>query len=124
MQSYRRYFSESVLWNVLKKRARQIGIQVVYAVMLLYYAFRKPGTPFWAKNVILGALGYFLAPFDAIPDLSPLIGYTDDLGVMLFALVTVSMYIDEGIREQARTKLQSWFGPFDPSALDEVEKRL
>lgn len=124
MQSYRRYFSESVLWNVLKKRARLIGIQVVYAVLLLYYAFRKPSTPFWAKNVILGALGYFLAPLDAIPDLTPLIGYTDDLGVMLFALVTVSCYIDEGIREQARTKLATWFGHFDLSALDEVEKRL
>lgn len=124
MPSYRRYFSESVLWKVLKKRARHIGIQAVYAVLLLYYAFRKPGTPFWAKNVILGALGYFLAPIDAIPDLTPLLGYTDDLGVMLFALVTVSMYIDEGIREQARTKLESWFGPFDLSALEEVEKRL
>lgn len=124
MRSYQKYFSESALWSTLKKRARQAGIQAVYAVLLLFYTFRKPGTPFWAKNVILGALGYFLAPFDTIPDLTPLIGYTDDLGVMIFALVTISCYVDEGIREQARTRLETWFGHFDQTSLTDVDKHL
>jgi uncharacterized membrane protein YkvA (DUF1232 family) len=34
------------------------------------------------KAIVIGALIYFISPVDSIPDISPLIGYLDDLGVI------------------------------------------
>ena len=37
------------------------------------------------KAALLGALAYFVLPFDFIPDLLPFIGYTDDAAVLATA---------------------------------------
>jgi len=34
------------------------------------------------KALIIGALLYFINPFDAIPDLTPYLGFLDDVGVI------------------------------------------
>lgn len=78
--------------------------------MLLYYAAQSPQTPTWAKTTIYGALGYFILPIDLIPDLIPVVGYTDDLGVLIVAIAAVSAYINEDVRKQVADKLTSWFG--------------
>ncbi|MCB0619346.1 MAG: DUF1232 domain-containing protein [Saprospiraceae bacterium] len=117
-------FSESRMWRVLTRVARQIGLRTTYTVLLLFYAFKRRETPLWARNIILGTLGYLLSPLDALPDLTPVIGYTDDIGVLSFGLVTIACYVDEEIREKAREKLGKWFGSYDPATLVEVDKRL
>ena len=35
------------------------------------------------KSVVVAALLYFIFPIDAIPDITPFIGYLDDLGVIM-----------------------------------------
>ena len=77
--------------------------------MWLYYAAQREDTPAWAKAVIYGALGYFILPLDAIPDVMPGIGYTDDLGVLGAAITTVASYIDDSVKELAREKIAEWF---------------
>lgn len=121
---YIKQFSEAKLWKKIGKYAKQIGLKSVYSSLLLFYAYRRKDTPGWAKRIILGVLGYMLMPFDAIPDLSPIIGYTDDLGVLSFGLVTIASYINEEVREQARKKLSNWFGDYDVKELQEVDKQL
>ncbi len=121
---YIKQFSEAKLWTKLGKYARQIGLKSVYMILLLFYAYRRKDTPNWAKRIVLGVLGYLIMPFDAIPDLSPIIGYTDDLGVLSFGLVTIAAYINEEVREQARKRLQSWFGDYNASELQEVDEQL
>ncbi len=66
--------------------------------------------PPWAKTVVVGALTYFISPVDAIPDILVGIGFTDDLGVLLAAIATVSVYINAETKEQAQQKLTDWFG--------------
>ena len=66
--------------------------------LLLYYAYRRRDTPLWAKNIVLGTLGYFLSPIDIIPDLTPLLGYTDDAGVLAFGLVIISSYVASSVK--------------------------
>lgn len=34
------------------------------------------------KAIIVGALLYFINPFDLIPDITPLLGFIDDMGVI------------------------------------------
>ena len=73
-------------------------------------------------DVITGALGYFLIPFDIIPDpLIPIIGFTDDIIVLSVATMVVTSYIDTNVVEQARAKLTDWFGTYDVSKLEEIE---
>jgi uncharacterized membrane protein YkvA (DUF1232 family) len=103
-------FSNTGFWNKLFKFAKSAGKEVVEKALLLYFALQAPGTPAWAKTVIIGALGYFISPIDAIPDLTPVIGYSDDLGVLAMALAAVATHITAEIKAKAAAKLADWFG--------------
>ena len=124
LSNYTRFFSAPQLWKKLRLYARKVGVKAVYTVLLLFYSYQRPDTPSWAKHIILGVLGYFLSPIDAIPDLTPMIGYTDDLGVMSFGLVTIAAYINSDVKAQARKKLEIWFPGYDQQDLDTVDKQL
>ncbi|MBK9013418.1 MAG: DUF1232 domain-containing protein [Saprospiraceae bacterium] len=123
-EKYANLFSENRLMKKIQAFAKQAGLKVVYSVLLLYYAYRRSDTPIWAKRIILGVLGYFISPIDLLPDLSPIIGYTDDLGVLSFGLVTIAAYVNDEVRIKARQKLRGWFGDFNVEELSEVDKQL
>jgi uncharacterized membrane protein YkvA (DUF1232 family) len=59
-------------------------------------------TPRRVKLVLLGALAYFVMPFDLIPDFLPLLGYTDDAAVMAAAFAAVASSITDEHRKKAR----------------------
>ena len=103
-------FTETGFWNKIKMFGRQAGREVVERALWLFYAAQKPNTPTWAKSVIFGALAYFISPLDAIPDLTPLVGFTDDLGALAAALTMVTLYIDDEVKSLAAAKLALWFG--------------
>ncbi|MGS2778750.1 YkvA family protein [Robertmurraya sp. GLU-23] len=114
-----KHFSDEKFWGKLKKFAKKAGSSVVYAVLLLYFTLQKPEVPVKAKTIIIGALGYFILPFDLIPDVAVGVGYTDDLGALGVALFQVAMYIDEDIKSKAKEKLREWFGDkVDTSDID------
>lgn len=103
-------YSDSDFWLKLKHFAKQAGREVVEKALWLYYAAQRPDTPKWAKGVIFGALGYFIMPLDAIPDFTPVMGFTDDLGALAAAIGMVSMFIDEDVKTKSRETLTRWFG--------------
>lgn len=103
-------FSDDGFWNKVVKYAKTAGQEVIEKALWLYYAAQNPQTPTWAKTTIYGALGYFILPIDAIPDMLPGVGYTDDLGVIAAAITAVSMYITDEVKQQAAQKLRDWFG--------------
>jgi uncharacterized membrane protein YkvA (DUF1232 family) len=123
-EKFTRQFSELALWEKLNKYARKAGLKTVYSALLLFYAYTRKETPGWAKNIILGVLGYFLVPIDGLPDLTPVIGYTDDVGVLSFGLVAIACYINDEVRIKARKKLRDWFGEFSLDELAEVDNQL
>jgi uncharacterized membrane protein YkvA (DUF1232 family) len=45
--------------------------------------------------VLVGALVYFLMPFDAIPDFIPVIGFTDDVTVIAMALTAAKTEVEK-----------------------------
>ncbi|MFC4779566.1 YkvA family protein [Paenibacillus sp. GCM10023252] len=108
-------YSEATFWNKVKRFGRTAGSKVVYHALLLFYALQSPKVPAWAKTVIIGALAYFISPLDAIPDIVPAAGYTDDLGTLAAALGTIAVYINDDIRNKAADKLASWFSMEGPS---------
>ena len=106
---YSESFSEKSFWTKVKGYALAAGREVVEKALMMYYAARAPETPTWAKGVLYGALGYFISPIDAIPDLVPVVGYTDDLGVIVAALVTCAVYITPEIKAKAAAKVKELF---------------
>lgn len=109
VESYRSHYNESDLWRKLRRVAQKAGVKVIYAALLLYYILDSPDVSITDKAKIYGALGYFILPIDCIPDIIPVAGYTDDLGVLVWALKAVTSNITPEIKAKAKGKLQEWF---------------
>ena len=109
VNKYSKDYSDNSFFDKIKNTAKTAGINVVYAGLLLFYTFKKTTTPKWAKTAIIGSLGYFISPLDAILDIIPVVGYTDDLGVLALAIVAVCMFIDDEVKQKAKVKLKEWY---------------
>lgn len=70
-----------------------------------YYCAIDAETPLKAKLVLFAALGYFVMPIDALPDLVTGLGFTDDATVLATALGIVGTHIREPHRIAARRLL-------------------
>lgn len=103
-------YSDTSFWEKLKHYARSAGQEVVEKALLLFYAAQEEKAPVWAKATIAAALGYFIVPLDAVADLTPAVGYVDDLGVLVLAIAAVSRYINEDVRNKTASKMRAWFG--------------
>jgi len=73
-------YIEENLWTKLEK----VGNKIRFAkdIKALYRYMKDKSVSWYRKSIVIGALIYFITPIDAIPDLAPLIGYLDDLGVI------------------------------------------
>lgn len=115
---YLKNYSETSFWEKVRKFAAKAGGKVIYNALVLYYALQSPDTPAWAKTVILGALGYFIAPIDLIPDITPGVGFVDDLGVLAAAVLTVAVCITPEMKDKAKEQLKDWFGDSEIAKID------
>jgi uncharacterized membrane protein YkvA (DUF1232 family) len=62
------------------------GIRLAKHVLALFRYMTDETIPWYKKSIVVAALVYFITPFDAIPDMLPLIGYLDDFGVIAAVL--------------------------------------
>src|SRR5438128_1829495 len=88
-------------------KARRVAGKLPFAEDLVaaYFCAFDHATPLQVKAALLAALAYFVLPFDVIPDMLPVLGYTDDAAVLVTALRLVSGYITPLHREAARRAL-------------------
>ena len=70
------------------RKAARVAARLPFAEDLFaaYYCAFDRATPVQVKATLVGALAYFVLPFDAVPDMLPLVGFTDDAAVLLAAL--------------------------------------
>ena len=68
-------------------------------------AFDKE-TPRHVQAALLGAIAYFILPFDFIPDMLPVLGFTDDAAVLATAIRLVANHITPEHRDAARAALK------------------
>lgn len=85
-------------------RLKRVARRIPFAEDLLaaWICTRDPATPRRVRLTLLAALGYFVLPIDAIPDIMPLLGFTDDAAVIAAALAAVAGSITPEHREKAR----------------------
>jgi uncharacterized membrane protein YkvA (DUF1232 family) len=85
----------------------KFAAQLPFAEDLLtaYYCAFDRETPTHVRVALIGALAYFISPFDVLPDLLPIIGFTDDAAVLAAAFKLVWDNIKPAHRDAARQTL-------------------
>lgn len=107
--TYRDY-SDASFWSMVTRCAKSVGKDLLYLALCLYYAMQNPAMPMGLKLSVMASLAYLVCPVDAIPDFIPVLGYTDDAGVLAATLATVSAYVDEDVERKARAAADKVFG--------------
>jgi uncharacterized membrane protein YkvA (DUF1232 family) len=69
-------------WMSLPSLLRTLVLQARLTIRLL----REPGVPLIVKALPLVAILYVVLPLDFVPDVLPIVGQLDDLGVIVIAL--------------------------------------
>ncbi|NWG29436.1 MAG: DUF1232 domain-containing protein [Ignavibacteriaceae bacterium] len=77
-------FVDENLWGKLEKSGRRISF--AKDILALYRYMKDPFVKWYRKVIVIAALIYFIIPIDTVPDLTPLFGYLDDLGVITATL--------------------------------------
>ncbi|WP_428426560.1 YkvA family protein [Pararhizobium sp.] len=80
-------------WPTLKRAMRQVPFS--RDVVAAYYCAMDPTTPLRTRGILLGALAYFVMPFDLIPDVLAMVGFSDDIAVLTAAFAAISGQIKE-----------------------------
>ena len=89
------------------KKARKFAARLPFAEDLLaaYYCAFDRETPLQVKAALIGALAYFVLPFDAVADFMPFLGFADDAAVLATAIRMVATHINDAHRDAARGAL-------------------
>jgi len=75
-------------------------------VVAAYYCAFDPATPLKVKGILLGALAYFILPFDVIPDVLLGLGFTDDMAVLYAAISMIRSNMTQAHRDRAKDPLE------------------
>lgn len=108
--NYTKKYSDGDFFDKIKNSVKNAGLKLIYEALQLFYVMENPNCPLKIKASIFAALGYFISPFDAIPDFTPIVGYSDDAGAIALALGLAQLYIDDEVKQKARNKIASIFG--------------
>ena len=74
---------------------KQVVGKLPFAEDLLaaYYCAFDRETPRHVQIALLGALAYFILPFDFMPDMLPILGFTDDAAVLATAITALTVSV-------------------------------
>ena len=89
------------------RKTRTVAASIPFAEDLLaaYYCAFDRNTPLPVKTSLIGALAYFVLPADVIPDVLPVLGFTDDAAVLATTVSLVASHIRPEHRAVAKEKL-------------------
>ncbi len=88
----------------LPSRLKMPGRHMTRDVYALYLAARHPDTPWYVKALLASAVVYFVSPIDLVPDLTPLLGYVDDLAVLPLIFMLAMSLVPAPLREECRRR--------------------
>ena len=89
-------------------KLKQVVAKLPFAEDLLaaYYCAFDRQTPRHVQAALLGAIAYFILPFDFMPDMLPVLGFTDDAAMLATAIRMVAGHITQEHRDAARAALK------------------
>lgn len=87
----------------LKTEARRLKAEV----LVLYFAARHPGTPWFAKLLVLLVVAYVFSPIDLVPDFIPVLGLLDELILVPLGIALALRLIPAPVLAECRAKVAS-----------------
>ena len=90
-------------WPKVKRLAGKLPF--AEDLLAAYYCAFDRDTPLQVKAALIGALAYFVLPFDVIPDMLPVLGFADDAAVLATALRLVAGHVKPAHYEAAKKAL-------------------
>lgn len=90
-----------IIMRRAKKMKKEIGA--------LYFAYKRPDVPVYAKVISILVVGYALSPIDLIPDFIPFFGYLDDLIIVPLGVAFAIKLIPRDIMDQCRQQSENVF---------------
>lgn len=78
----------------MSKFANKATLEALEKVLIIDYCFNDPDAPRKEASIILAALGYFIMPKDAIPDLFSS-GLVDNLSALTLAIILVTSSLND-----------------------------
>lgn len=110
VNKYATSYSQEGLFDKIGKYAKNIGLNLINEALKLWYVTDNPNLPGKTKATIIGALGYLISPLDLIPDVIPVVGYTDDAGAIAIAVAMAQVFINQEVKDKAKAKIDEIFG--------------
>ena len=101
-------FDAQTTKKTLKRLAGDAGRKIMTQGLTAFYVATDPRTPAWAQATLVSALVYLGMPLDAIPDVVPVVGFTDDAAVLVAALAAVATCVHPRHARKARRTLSAW----------------
>lgn len=80
--------------------------------LMLLFALRDPETPRMVKVGILALVLYTLSPIDLVPDLMLLVGWADDLAILMVGIPFLARRLPPGARARASMRAEQLLGRF------------
>ncbi len=74
---------------------------------VFYFAFKHPGTPWYARLIAACAAGYLLSPIQIIPSFIPVIGFMDDLVVLVVGFKLIQKAISPAVLKECREQAEA-----------------
>jgi uncharacterized membrane protein YkvA (DUF1232 family) len=112
LSGFGRIYSEASLQAKLKRVAGKVSGELLHKVLLLFQVLKDSATPTATKAKIVGALGYFISPVDLVPDFIPVIGFGDDLAVLVYLVKQVVTHTTSAHREAATAAVRKLMPEF------------
>jgi uncharacterized membrane protein YkvA (DUF1232 family) len=88
------------LIDQLKQKASRLKRETT----ALYFAYRDPRTPWYARAFSALVVAYLFSPIDLIPDFIPILGYVDDLVVVPLGISLALKMIPPEVIADARKR--------------------
>uniref|UniRef100_Q07N40 DUF1232 domain-containing protein n=1 Tax=Rhodopseudomonas palustris (strain BisA53) TaxID=316055 RepID=Q07N40_RHOP5 len=90
-------------WSKLKR----LAVKLPFAEDLLaaYYCAFDRATPRHVQVALLGAIAYFILPFDFVADVLPVLGFADDAAILATAIRMVAGHITPDHRAAAQAAM-------------------
>ena len=104
VEKYQKHFNKDIAMRLLVKLRKSTRDKpkiiagatgaIVSTLGSLISALENPATPTHMRALIIGAIGYNVLPIDLIPDIAPVLGYTDDIASAAGVVAAVAVYSD------------------------------
>jgi len=102
-----------MLWFL---RIRRLFRTTGREALILWYAFRNPATPGAIKLGSVLLLAYLLSPIDLLPYFALLLGWADDLAILMLGIPFLVSKLPVGVMADAAEKADRRLGRFGTQA--------